>query len=394
LGCNIPPTFALLTTRQIMVKEFQLDGLTGLLVILGVALLVQLFYYLYYFLRVSAFKLKPHPVNYPAVSVVICARNEEENLKQFLPRVLQQEYPDFEVIVVNDCSFDGTQDVLEEFSRHYPNLVLREIKEVEGREHGKKFALTIGIKAAKNEILLLTDADCFPTSADWITHAVNGYGAGKEIVLGYGKYSKKSGLLNQFIRFDAFFIAVQFLSKALAGSAYMGVGRNLSYSRSLFFKTRGFASHMHIWSGDDDLFINEVATANNVSVVIDKGAFTVSEPKTTWRTWFRQKKRHHSTARYYKSQHKMFLLLYPLSFYVFYIALILGAILFPGSWMIFAGVFVFRSIIQITVLQTAALKLDEKDLGWKSTFFEILQGFFIHPAYFFATLFVKQRTWS
>jgi biofilm PGA synthesis N-glycosyltransferase PgaC len=363
-----------------------------LLVFAGV-LVIQSAYYLFGFIRIALYKLQPHPVNYPPVSVVICARNEEKNIKEFLPAVLNQEYPDFEVIVVNDCSFDGTQDVLEGMAREHRNLVIREIKEVEGREHGKKFALTIGIKAAKHETLLLTDADCIPTSADWITHMINGYGEGKEMVLAYGKYAKKPGMLNQFIRYDAFFIAVQFLSRALAGRAYMGVGRNLSYKKSLFFSVRGFASHMHIWSGDDDLFVNEVATSKNVSVVIDKGAFTVSEPKMSWKSWFLQKKRHHSTARHYKDGHKLNLILYPLSWYIFYLTFAAGLIL-QYNMLLFLGGFILRSLIQIIILQLAANKLHEKDLGWKSTAYEIVQGFFIHPTYFFTTLFVKQRKWN
>lgn len=364
-----------------------------LLLVFGFTLLVQLGYYTFSFIRIALYKLKPAPVNYPPVSVVICARNEEENLQRFLPAVLQQEYPDFEVVVVNDCSFDASQDLLEKFARSYQNLNIREIKAVEGREHGKKFALTIGIKAAKHDTLLLTDADCVPTSSDWITHMVNGYGNGVELVLGYGKYAKKQGLLNQIIRYDAFFIAVLYLSRAMAHKAYMGVGRNLSYTKSLFFSVRGFASHMHVWSGDDDLFVNEVANSSNTSVVIDKGAFTESEPETSWKSWFLQKKRHHSTARYYKENHTLYLLTYPVSWYLFYLSFA-SALIVQYNVGIFLCGLLLRLLIQIIILQLAANKLHEKDLGWKSGFYELVQGFIIHPAYFFATLFVKQRKWN
>jgi biofilm PGA synthesis N-glycosyltransferase PgaC len=167
-----------------MLPDFTLRWELSILVVFGLMLVMQLGYYLFTFIKVSIYKLKPHPVSYPPVSVVICARNEEENLKNFLPLVLQQEYPQYEVIVVNDCSWDGSQDLLEALQKDHKHLNIREIKEVEGREHGKKFALTIGIKAARYETLLLTDADCYPTSSDWITHMINGHGEEKEIVLG------------------------------------------------------------------------------------------------------------------------------------------------------------------------------------------------------------------
>ena len=366
-----------------------------LLIILAVAalgLLVQLYYFLFTFLKVSIYKQLPAPNNYPPVSVVICARNEAERLEKFLTLVLEQDYPNFEVIVVNDCSWDNSEDLLEALALNYKHLKVANIKFVDKHEHGKKFALTIGIKAAVNEILLLTDADCYPTSNQWIKQMMHGQTAKKEIVVAYGKYEKQNSTLNTFIRFDAFFIAVQFLGNALKGNTYMGVGRNLSYKRELFFGAKGFASHMHILSGDDDLFINEVATKSNVAVVINKDAFTVSLPKQTWKEWFRQKKRHHSTAKHYKSTHKQTLIGYPISWLFFHAAIITGLIL-QYNVLILICVYFFRACVQIAILHTAARKLNETDLGWKAPFLEFIQLVFINPVYFFSTFFVKKTKW-
>lgn len=366
-----------------------------LLIILAVAalgLLVQLYYFLFTFLKVSIYKPLPAPSTFPPVSVVICARNEAERLEKFLTLVLEQDYPNFEVIVVNDCSWDNSEDLLEALAINYKHLKVANIKFVDKHEHGKKFALTIGIKAAVNEILLLTDADCYPTSNQWIKEMMHGQTANKEIVVAYGKYEKQNSTLNTFIRFDAFFIAVQFLGNALKGNTYMGVGRNLSYKRELFFAAKGFASHMHILSGDDDLFINEVATKSNVAVVINKDAFTVSLPKQTWKEWFRQKKRHHSTAKHYKSTHKQTLVVYPLSWLFFHAAIITGLIL-QYNVLILIGLYFLRACVQIAILHTAARKLNETDLGWKAPFLEFIQLVFINPVYFFATFFVKKTKW-
>jgi len=365
------------------------------LIILAVALaafLVQLFYFLFTFLKVSTYKPLPTPISFPPVSVVICARNEAERLEKFLPLVLEQDYPNFEVVVVNDCSWDKSEELLETLAIKHKHLKVANIKFVDKHEHGKKFALTIGIKAAVNDILLLTDADCYPTSNQWIKEMMHGQIADKDIVVAYGKYEKQNSTLNTFIRFDAFFIAVQFLGNALKGNTYMGVGRNLSYKRETFFAAKGFASHMHILSGDDDLFINEVATRTNVAVVINKDAFTVSTPKQTWKEWFRQKKRHHSTAKHYKSAHKKTLIVYPLSWLLFYAAIFTGCIL-QYNVLILIGLFFLRTCIQIAILHTAARKLNETDLGWKAPFLEFIQLVFINPVYFFSTFFVKKTKW-
>ena len=213
-------------------------------------------------------------------------------LRKYIHVVLEQVYPDFEVIVVNDCSWDESGIYLEELQNKYKHLKIVTIKEQEKYRHAKKFALTLGIKSAKNDILLFTDADCMPASSTWIRDMHAHFNSGTEIVLGYGSYRKEKGFLNKMIRFDTFFIALQYFSFALTGMPYMGVGRNLSYRKSLFFGTKGFARHYHLLSGDDDLFVNENATDKNTEIEIQPDSFTYSDPKKTFGEWFRQKARH------------------------------------------------------------------------------------------------------
>ncbi len=197
------------------------------------------------------------------VSVIICARNEADNLNNFLPSVLEQDYPDFEVIVVNDCSEDHTDDVLGKFLMQYPRLKISTITKDPKFSHNKKFAQFIGIKAAKNEILLFTDADCQPESDKWIGQMASHFNDKTDFVIGYGGYLREKGLLNKYICYESTAIAMQYFGMAIRGVPYMGVGRNLSYRRSVFFANKGFGSHNHIISGDDDLFVNSHANREN-----------------------------------------------------------------------------------------------------------------------------------
>ena len=226
-------------------------------------LLVQLFYYFFIYFRFIFYRDRSKRKTNEPVSVVICAQNEELNLKKFLPSVLNQNYPEYEVIVVDDCSTDNTADVLSEFKLKYKNLRVTFINKDDKFSHGKKLALTVGIKGAKHEWLLLTDADCEPVNENWIKTMSQNFTKDTSVVLGYGGYFRKRSILNNLIRFDALFIALQYFSLALKGKPYMGVGRNLAYRQSLFFKNKGFASHYQLLSGDDDLFINEVANKKN-----------------------------------------------------------------------------------------------------------------------------------
>lgn len=379
--------------KGIFMDEFQFDFKFLILLAAGIFLLVQLIYYFFYMLRLSIYKAKQKIAICPAVSVVICARNEFENLQEFLPLVLQQDYPDYEVVVVNDCSWDNSYDFLKALALQYPILRIADIKEVQGREHGKKFALTIGIKAAKNDVLVLTDADCYPSSNQWLKHMLSSYNAETEIVLGHGRFRREKGLLNYIIRWESFFNAALYFSRTLWGKPYMAVGRNLSYKQALFFAQKGFAAHMHIVSGDDDLFVQSVAKGQNTQICIHKEAHTLSIAKRSWKEWFRQKKRHNSTSRYYKAADKLYLWMYPLTCLLFYLSC--GILLFfQYQMLIIISAIFLRALIQIFILHAIGKKLSETSVSWLAPVNELLMYIFVYPLYKLSTFRIRKNKWK
>ena len=323
---------------------------------------IQAFYYLYFFRRLAFYKKRERAISQThPVSVIICARDEAANLTINLPGSLVQEYQtSHEVIVVDDNSFDESKYIIEEFQKTFRQIQFVELKQEAKFIPGKKFPLSVGIKTAKHEIVLLTDADCVPASEHWIERMQEGYGPETEIVLGYGAHHKKRGLLNMLVRWETFQTAIQYLSYALARKPYMGVGRNLSYKKSVFFRHKGFSAHNHIASGDDDLFINMAANKTNTEVVIDKDAFTLSAAPKKWSKWIRQKNRHYSTGKYYKVSDKFFLGLYTVSHFLFYPFLALSVIFF--NWQPTLLVFGTRFLIQAFIFYKSMKKLDEFDL--------------------------------
>ena len=330
--------------------------------IFAVVTLVQILYYCLIFRQVAFYTKKErtqsqqHPV-----SVIICARDEAGNLAFNLPGVLVQTYPStHEVIVVNDNSEDETKYLLEGLKKTFKHLNVVNLEYEAKLIPGKKYPLSIGIKEAKHEVVLLTDADCMPATEFWMQKMQDAYTDGIEIVMGYGAYNKKPGLLNKLIRFETFHTALQYLSYALSGIPYMGVGRNLSYTKKLFFQNKGFSSLNHVTGGDDDLFINMVATKNNTAVVIDPEATTLSEPKKTWNDWIRQKTRHYTTGKYYKAKHRFLLGVYALTHFLFYPLFIASLLFF--DWRIAMGIFMLRFITQGWIFYKSMEKLNEKDL--------------------------------
>ncbi|NOX85991.1 MAG: glycosyltransferase [Chlorobi bacterium] len=304
-----------------------------------------------------------------------------------------QKYPDFEVVVVNHASDDESLDYLKEMQGIYPHLKVVNIERDLNFFKGKKFPLSMGIKSAKNDILLLTDADCEPASENWISGMVRNYrNENIEVVLGYGPYKKESGLTNKIVRYDTFLVAMQYLSFALAGYPYMGVGRNLSYRRSLFFRNKGFTSHYTIASGDDDLFINKVAVKKNTAIEISHETFMYSQAKQGFGEWVTQKLRHLSTGKYYGLKIKTLLGLYSFSQLIFYTSLIVLLVLWVFPWYLL-GAFLFRFYSQFVVHKFVLKRLNDGGILLFSLVWEIIHLiilFFIT----FMSVFRKNRTWK
>ena len=330
--------------------------------------LVQMCYYIFVFMRIGR-RVKPkeyQPI--VPVSVVICAKNESENLIERLKFVLEQDYPEFEVIVVNDSSTDDTIMVLNEFKKFYKNLYVTEIERDKRFGHGKKLALTIGIKAAKYEWLLLTDADCKPESKYWIRTMAQNFTDDTDFVLGYGGYEEKRGLFNKLLRYDAGFIALQYFTYAEVGMPYMGVGRNLAYRKSLFFRTKGFASHSRLMSGDDDIFVNDNAVKNKVKLEYNPHGFTSCVPQENFSKWNHQKQRHFTASERYKTSHKLVLGLEQLSRTLFYLLAVILAFVWPISLGV-GVLFLLRYFVFLYTITKTSKRFNIKGVsGWAILF--------------------------
>jgi len=365
-----------------------------LLISFGICFLIQVIFLVFVYSG-FAFKKKKNiakTIGFPSVSVIICAKNEESFLEKNLSQVLDQEYPNYEVIVVNDGSTDGTQEILDGMQKKYPHLRSLIIHEGNVNKHGKKLPLTIGIKNAQYEYLVFTDADCRPASNGWLKDIISAFDTDTEIVLGYGAYARTKGFVNSLIRMDTFQIGLQYLSLAMAGMPYMGVGRNLAYKKSLFVKHKGFAPHTNIPSGDDDLFVNKAASRFNTRIAACPDCVTISEPKASFKEWVRQKRRHVSTAKYYKGSTLFMLGSITISQYCFWLSFI--GLLFTPWWSIALSLFGIRLIMQMLIYGKAMKKLGESDLLVYSPIIEGLLLFAFYPGVAISNMLFKEVKWK
>lgn len=350
--------------------------------------IIYLSLFLYAFSRKENVVLqKPKPV-----SVIVCAHDEEQNLKELLPILLEQNHPEFEIIIVEDRSNDGTYDFLLQATQQDSRLKMVRVVNKPEYINGKKFAITLGIRAAKYDWLLFTDADCRPDSKNWITHMTERYDDQTQFVLGFSPYRKAEGLLNAFIRFESLLTGIQCLGMALLGRPYMGVGRNLAYTKSLFLQSKGFNNYLGVMGGDDDLFVNLHANKTNTQVCIGQGSTVLSSPKKSWSDFMDQKLRHLFAGKRYKFSDKLILGSFMISWLLAWF-LVLPMIFFvEPTWpLLFA--FLLRWVLLIWLFRNASDRLGAQFEAWKTPLLD-----FIFPFYYLVTglraLVVKRIRWK
>lgn len=355
--------------------EFFFNRLSFIILLcFGITFIIQLIYHWCVFSKLAFYKKKDHSKSddqLEPVSVVVCARDAYEYLQDLIPVLLTQDYPDYEIVIVNDCSEDETEEWLKDIEHRETK-----IKPVQLRQHlnffnGKKFPLSMGIKSAKNDLIVLTDVNCLPTNSQWLRSVVNSYGNNTEVVIGYSPYMNKKGLFNQIMRFDAVQYAMQYLSAALNKHPYMGIGTNLSYRKDLFYRHKGFTSHYTTSVGDDDLFVSQVAKGKNTEVLIDAENAILTTPPHKFGMWTHIKSSRYSTIPRYGTRAKASSALFTWSHFLFYASFIALLLLKPAFILsigavfyipILAFLFLLRYGTQMIIYHGATKRLGEKGL--------------------------------
>ncbi len=354
-------------------------------------LLIQLVYYWAFFSRLAFFKPTAAPAEKPPVSVIVLVHNQYHLIRQNLPELLGQDYPDFEVVVVDDTSDDGSDELLEKLAETFTNLRVMKLTQSLNWFKGRKFPLSLGIKSAGHEVLLLTDIRYQPAGKSWISQMMAAYTPDTAIALGYATFDTGSGI-NKWLRFMAFYDGMLYLSMALSGLPFKGIAPNLSYRKSLFYNHKGFSSHYVINAGDDELFVNKAATRKNTNIRISAGSQVKSTKPLTFLQWLENEKTRLAIRRFFKPGHRVMISLFSASTLLFY-ALFVVMLAINIQLPVVIGIFMIRLISQVTIFGLIQKKLSEKKLLWATPFFEAALSL-IDLAIWLRLLFTKKTKWS
>ena len=367
--------------------------LNYLLYIFIALLCLQFIYYVGVFGQFSFTKKQTTIQKKLSVSVIICAKNEVENIKKYFPLLMDQNHHDYEIVLIDDASIDESLELFEGYEKKYPNIKLVKVQNNEAFWANKKYAVTLGIKAATKDYLVFTNADCYPNSKEWLNQMTSQFSTDKTIVLGYGGYAKiKNSPLNLFIRFDSVMTAIHYMSWAKISKPYMGIGRNLAYKKSIFFDNRGFMDHMNVRSGEDLLFINQAATKANTAIMYESNSFTYTASQINFKEWLIKKKTQIKTTKLFKSFDKFQMNVFLFTQIMFFM---LAAILlsFEFQMLIVWSLVIFRYTFCWISIGFGAKKFKEKDIIY---FFPILEIFhMVSQIYIYTTtLFTKPTQWK
>ena len=305
------------------------------------------------------------------ISVIICAHNEVDNLRNFLPKVLQQDYLNFEVIVVNDRSTDNTIEVIEHLSNHDPKLKVITIDSCPREWNPKKWALQLGVEKAKYEYMLFTDGDFYPSTSQWIKKMAKGF-LDASIVLGYGSYEKRKGNLNKLIQYETYQTAIAMFGLSQLGFNFMSVGRNFACKKTIY-QNFDWKENKSKTGGDDDLFINQLKIST--TTIIDSNAETISIPKLKWNEYLSQKIRHLAVSSNYSVKSKLIIGSYNLSLAGFYFSIILLAAF--KSYSILISLLILRTLILFLNFVIAKKSLKIKLIALESVYLDIIYTLFI-----------------
>lgn len=347
----------------------------------------------YYFIFSSVFfakkSSKSHSKN--PISVIIFAKNSAENLRNFLPNILTQNYPNYEVVLIDNNSTDKTERVIKSFAKNHSNIRVVNVENNEAFWGSKKYALTLGIKAAKFDHLLFTEANCRPVSENWISEMSKNFSEEKSIILGYSTFAYEKSFANFLIRFYQFITSLQYLNFAKLGIPMMADGKNLAYKKTEFYNAKGYINHMKHEFGEDDLFIQDASNQINTTFTIDKSSFTECTNSSSFKNWFSIVKKKVLLKKRYQFKHRFLLGLFSVSKLFFYVLGILLVFFYP--YQIIITIIAAYFLVQFIVIGIAAKKMEEKNLIY---FLPILDISFllIQISIFIANLTSKPTRWK
>lgn len=352
-------------------------------------LAIQLIYYIF-FLSILLNNKKEKEYDLKPISVILYVKNSELYLEKNIDYFINQKYPKFEILLVNNASSDNTDIILEKLSEKHKSLRIINVENNESFWGNKKYTYTLAIKAAKYEHLIFSEIDCKPVSENWIHEINKSFSSKKTIILGYKRLLKTSSLFNLIIRFDNLLESIKSFSFTKINSPYSADSRNYAFTKKDFYRVNGFINHIKIKNGKEDLFVKDAKQKYNSAYTLSDESFVESSKSLSFKEWFLNKKNSNLLKRHYSFKNQFLLNAFSFSkVFLYFLTIIL---LLIHDWkiilIIFSSYIIFQSVITFIINR----KFKETSIFYLSPILDFLLVLF-QISIFISNLISKPPNW-
>ncbi len=361
------------------------------LCLFAAALLVQLFYLILIAKFIFGKRKRTGSENQPSVSIIVTSRNYLSHLEDLIPALLEQDYPDFEVVVVDDCSSDGTEWYLKELKMRYANLKTTQI--IQETDFPNALAITVGIRAASKEWLIFLTPLCRVSGSDWLKSYAQQFTPKKDAIVGYVNYSKAKGSSKRTFRYENFYSFLLFGTARALGLQMPISENNMAYRRETFLQMKGFAAVLDSPFSENELFLNKIAGRKNSAFQFNPSSSVHYIGEADWIDAVNFKKKQLLIKRKFSFGQRFFLSFNAFSRLVIDVLVIVLAILSPWRFWV-AGAWTFVLILETIWLAVATKRLGERNMLPGLLFYNAMSPF-INGSYVVNQLFTGQkRKWK
>lgn len=330
-----------------------------ILATLAFSFTIHLIYQLFYIFRFNKIKKQTSDNKLQAISIVICSKNNAEDLKENLPYFLEQDYPNYEVIVVNDGCVDDTDIVIKALQNKYDHLRTTRIPLDERFSHNKKLAQTIGIKGAKNENIIFSNPNCKPASKLWLQNLAKNWD--KSVHIGYSNFENQKKFGTNLLKNDILKRWTKAICFSSTGKTYYGNGNNMGYLKEDFFANKGFAKHSQFEAGYDHLMAYRLSKKSGSSTYISPESKVFLPTRNPFEIWANEQKYYYQSRKYISKKIKFLLDLDSTSHFFLYLSMVF-CLIFTNLYLITALVFLTCIFIAGIRFKIISSNLKEENL--------------------------------
>ena len=377
----MPPQNRLTFSYYRMIQNYQ-DIFSGLalselvlLTVFGVLFLLRLLHLFLFTGRVLfRKKVDNNEAEKKPLSLILTIRNEEENLKNNLPKILSLENIDFEMVVVDDFSQDNSYLILGLLKDRYKRLTISALNQE--TKFSTKLALNIAIKATNNKWILTVPVSLAEVAAEWLDYISQATNNEKNVVIGYSTVARSKGFYNRLTRIENYFSYLKSTGYILNGIPFVYSVENVAFQKEKYFEIGGFGQKVTEHYANLELVINSFIRKKTTAVLFNKESSIRKTEVVKRADYFDLLKKSIRIESHLSSSKRVILFLIEFGKLLFLPIAAFVIVLLPELWIILAGLMGFIFTPYLFIIKITQNRLNERKIFIPSLVYDLLMPYY------------------